>query len=228
MIFPPIPASLQTRYEVCVKHIPIGRWTTLDILTVRNPDALIDRIDPSEFARDERLPYWAEIWPSSVGMGLHLFTHPWYREAPALELGCGVGIAGIAAAKAGWRVDACDYEEDALAFARHNAARNRVAAQMTFRHLDWRRPGLNTRYRMIIGSDIVYERSNHPHLLAFLEATLAPDGAFLLSDPDRTPARMFVETMIREGYRHTAQPWRVQYEDATHRITVHRFIRHRS
>ena len=45
----------------------------MNILAVRDPDVLIDELDPDAFQEDERLPYWAEIWPSAMGLGMHLF-----------------------------------------------------------------------------------------------------------------------------------------------------------
>ena len=64
-----IPTSLAQQYDVCFKTIPIGQWIKLNILAVRDPDILIDALDPGAFDDDERLPYWAEIWPSAIGLG---------------------------------------------------------------------------------------------------------------------------------------------------------------
>ena len=220
-----IPEHLQHRFDVCLKHIAIGQWTVLDVLAVRDPDVLIDAIDPEAFQIDERLPYWAEIWPSGIGLGIHLFEHPIRMAEPVLELGCGIGIAGIAAAKSGLNVHACDYDSDALAFTRYNAELNKVAERMTVRNLDWRSPDLTEQYRVIIGSDIVYERSNHQPIMDLLETALAPEGVFLLSDPNRSPAQSFVESMVLHGYRHTEQPRRIHFDGSDNRVTVHRFVK---
>lgn len=220
-----IPVHLQRRFDVCLRHIPIGPWTELTVAAVRNPDALIDAIDEKAFQEDERLPYWAVIWPAAIGLGMHLFEHPIQMQDPVLELGCGIGVAGIAAARAGLTVHACDYDQDALAFTRHNAALNEVEERMTIRHMDWRTPDLTDRYEIIIGSDIVYERPDHQPILNLLETTLLPGGVFLLSDPDRRPTQTFVESLSRQGYRHTAQPRRIRHDGAENRVTVHRFIK---
>ena len=84
---------------------------------VRQPEKLLDDISVDEFARDERLPYWAELWTSSIVMGEHILQDPSFRGAALLELGCGVGLAGIAAARAGAQVTMTDYDDDALLFA---------------------------------------------------------------------------------------------------------------
>lgn len=217
--------QLQHRYDVCMKPVAIGTWTELTVLAVRDPDALLDRVDPAAFAGEERLPYWAEVWPAAVGLGLHLFEHPIRTTRRVLELGCGIGVVGLAAAKAGLLVLACDYEPDALDFARYNALINGVASRIVFRQFDWRRPDLSERFPVIIGSDIVYERSDHPSLLALLDRTLEPGGMFVLSDPHRSPAEAFVAAMIEHGYRHTAQPRRVRVDGPEVRVMVHRFMK---
>lgn len=50
-----IPSLLTQRYDVCFKTISIGRWIDLNILAVRDPDVLIDELDPDAFQEDERL-----------------------------------------------------------------------------------------------------------------------------------------------------------------------------
>ena len=218
-----VPEHLELRYRTCLKQVSIGKWTDLSILAVQDPDVLIDELDPDEFQEDERLPYWAEIWPSAIGLGMHLFEHPADLKNPVLELGCGTGVAGLAAARAGLTVHASDYEEDALAFAVHNARLNDVSERMIFRHLDWRKPALSDRYALLFGSDIVYDRPDHEPIMALLERMLVPGGTFLLSDPNRRPAGPFVEAMIDRGYRHTPQSRRIRYDGTVSKITVHRF-----
>ena len=219
------PTELARRYDVCFKSIAIGKWVNLDILAVHDPDVLIDEIDPECYDEDERLPYWAEIWPSAIGLGRHLFEYPVPAGSEILELGCGIGVAGIAAAAAGLEVTASDYEEDALAFARFNARMNRLEERVSFRFLDWRNPDLDRKYTIVIGSDILYERPNHEPIQQLLSDTLEPGGMFLTSDPDRRAAAHFVEFMIARGYRHSAQPRRVKFETDDNRIIVHRFMK---
>ena len=220
-----VPAELARRYDVCFKSIAIGKWVNLDILSVRDPDVLIDELDPECYDEDERLPYWAEIWPAAIGLGRHLFEYPAPAGSRILELGCGVGVAGIAAAAAGLVVTACDYEEDALAFARYNARLNGLEERVSYRFLDWRNPDLDRKYAIVIGSDILYERPNHEPIRQLLDDTLEPEGMFLASDPDRRAAAPFVESMIARGYRHSAQPRRIKFDANDSRIIVHRFLK---
>ena len=47
-------------------------------------------------------PYWCRVWPSALMLAAALTQHPeLVRGRRVLELGCGLGLCGIAAAKAG-------------------------------------------------------------------------------------------------------------------------------
>ncbi|MCA1728736.1 MAG: 50S ribosomal protein L11 methyltransferase, partial [Actinobacteria bacterium] len=86
-------------------------------------DALIDE---REFARDERLPYWADLWPSAVALAGSIIRYDSKTLAGrrVVELGCGVGLPSLAALARGARVTATDHYEAALDFARYNARAN--------------------------------------------------------------------------------------------------------
>lgn len=220
---PAIPDGLSQQYEVCYRTIPIGRWVDLSVLAVSNPDNLIDKLDPAAFQEEERLPYWAEIWASAVGLGVHFFEHPITPGETILELGCGIGVAGIAGARSGLLVDACDYEPDALAFAAYNAVLNEVDSRMTFLELDWRKPCLTRQYAVIAGSDVIYEKPNHVPIADLVDNVLAPEGTALFSDPNRRGATEFVEIMTGRGYQHTSQLRQIKFDGDSQAITVHRF-----
>ena len=45
-------------------------------------------IDDEEFQKDERMPYWAELWPAALGLAEHLLAQRPLRGA-CVELGAG-------------------------------------------------------------------------------------------------------------------------------------------
>ena len=56
----------------------------------------------------DRDPYWCEPWPSAVAMSAELLQRPQLVAGKRVcELGCGLGLAGLAAAMAGARACAC-------------------------------------------------------------------------------------------------------------------------
>ena len=96
----------------------------LALLRPRDAESLLSE---EAFARDEFLPYWAELWPSAVALARVIGTRA-LHGARTLELGCGLGLPSIAAALAGGRVLATDWSQEAVEMARENAARNGAVA----------------------------------------------------------------------------------------------------
>jgi len=195
--------ALSARYDLTTCLLPVG-GRTLSLLVVRDTNKLLDAIDPAVFARDERLPYWAEIWPSSIELARYCLEDLALDGRSVLELGCGLGVSGIAAAMAGAQVTLSDYEEDALAFARWNVLKNlrreEQRARVRFQLLDWRAPGTPGRFDLVLGSDIIYERSLAGDLLRLLDSTLRPGGVAVLTDPDREPGREFISRALAGGF----------------------------
>jgi hypothetical protein len=52
--------ALEQRFATVVNEVDVGN-RTFSILRPRNSDDLIREED---FVKDERLPYWADIWPA--------------------------------------------------------------------------------------------------------------------------------------------------------------------
>ena len=71
----------------------------LRLLRPRDAEALLDE---HAFEHEEYLPYWAELWPSSLALARTISGRA-LRGARTLELGCGLGLPSIAAALAGGR-----------------------------------------------------------------------------------------------------------------------------
>src|SRR3954465_9682236 len=69
----------------------------ISLLRPRDSDELLEE---EAFEQEEFLPYWAELWPSSVALARAVGARA-LRGAPTLELGCGLGLASIAPARAG-------------------------------------------------------------------------------------------------------------------------------
>jgi len=179
---------ISSRYDVVIDSIPVEA-EVFSVMRVRDTNVLLDRIDPASFAVDERLPYWSELWSSSLELARYCISGANVRGLKVLELGCGLGLAGIAAAYAGAEVTMTDYEEDALLFAAYNAMlnlpENVIGTRLSFVGLDWRRPPVMGRFDLVIGGDVVYDRSNFGPIRALLHAVLHPDGMAVLTDPGR-------------------------------------------
>lgn len=195
----PLRESLVSRYDAVTEEIRVGN-ELFCLLTVRDTNALLDALDPATFAQDERMPYWAELWTSSIELARWCLGESNLAGATVLELGCGLGLAGIAAARAGAKVTMTDYEEDALLFARCNVLSNPSTPLPSLVLFDWRVPVSLGLFDVILGGDIVYERRNFAPVLGVLRSMLAPDGYAVLTDPDRGIGRDFVAFASSEGF----------------------------
>jgi predicted nicotinamide N-methyase len=145
------------------------------------------------FEHEEFLPYWAELWTSSIALA-HDVARRSLRGARVLELGCGLGLPSIAAALAGGRVLATDWSTDAVRAVAHNARQNEVEIETAV--VDWARPGPiveRAPWRFVIASDVLYERRNVTQLLELLPLLVNETGEVLIADPQRTLAERFLE-----------------------------------
>ncbi len=221
------PPAITTRYDVVTQEIcsPPWRWS---VLAVRDTNHLLETISPAQFAIDGRLPYWAEVWASAPVLAGHLRRRPGLAGKAILELGCGLGLAGIAAAQAGATVVMTDYEEDALAFARFNALVNLDAEQrsrVSFRCMDWRDAGNPGEFDVIVGADIVYERANFEPLLSLAARLLNPGGVFLITDPQRDIGRDFIRAAGRGGFRAVEESFPVNHRGRDLTVILSELIR---
>ena len=154
--------------------------------------------------RDDYMPYWADIWPAARMMAKVILRAKGKPLGEALELGCGLGLAGLAALAQGWRVIFSDYDLSALRFAERNARLNGFADFRTL-PLDWRFPPDNLRVPLIIAADLTYEMRNVDPLIGLIKRVLLPDGICLLTDPDRTPAPYLRERLASEGLPYSTE-----------------------
>ena len=175
MSTPPAAATSQS--------IPVG---DLD-LVIRVPsdfDALLDAAAQQTPNDVDAIPYYANLWPSALALAHVLWgrrdTLPGHR---VLELGCGLGLPSITAARLGAAVTASDFHPDAGAWCEANAAANQVA--LTFHTCDWSKPPAWVPFDLVIGSDLIYERRHIPALVDCIGKLCATNGIALIADPGR-------------------------------------------
>ena len=193
------------------------------VTRLANAEALLDDIEPVTFAEDERLPYWAELWPSAVALSHFLVRHLDLEGRRVLELGCGLGLVSVVAALQGARVLCTDHEQAALEFARRNARRN-ACSGVRFRLVDWRRPALRRRYDCILAADVIYESRSFAPLVSLFKRYLARGGTAVIAEPGRLNAPPFFKLLKQRGFSYRRRIQRVQC-DGAHRISIY-IIRH--
>jgi predicted nicotinamide N-methyase len=139
-------------------------------------------------------PYWSVLWRSGVALAREL-DRVSLRGLRVVELGCGLGVPSIAAARAGAAVLATDACAEALARVARNARANDVRVETAA--VDWRKPDELLRrapFDLVLAADVLYDRPSVAQLLALLPR-LAPEA--WLADPGRPAAAAFVEQARR-------------------------------
>jgi predicted nicotinamide N-methyase len=187
-------SALNRRFRTSIEDAVVDR-RTYSILKPANSDDLIREED---FVKDERLPYWADVWPSSVILAGKLLELEGAGRT-ALELGCGVGLSTLAATTAGFDVLSTDYYEDALDVTRANVFRNLGLSART-RLVDWRNvPRDLGTFDLVFASDVLYEKEYALLLPIILCRVLKRGGIALVADPGRVAAPMFIEACEAHG-----------------------------
>lgn len=195
--------ELERRFVTATVDIDVA-GASLSILKPRNSDDLISEAD---YVRDERLPYWADVWPSSLILAQRLADEAG-RGRSLLELGCGLGIVTTTAMRAGYEVVASDYYEDALCFTRANAWRN-LRREPDTRMIDWRAlPADLGTYDAIVAADVLYEMTYAELVADALAAALAPHGRAVIADPGRVAVDQFIAACEARGLARIARDTR--------------------
>jgi predicted nicotinamide N-methyase len=211
------PQGLLARFEVTTSTVDIDG----DRLTMTHPRDAEALIDEAAFNKDERLPYWADVWPSSVALARAVRAMNGHGKT-LLELGCGLGLVAAAALRAGFEVTASDYYDDALSFARLNAFTNGLAEPRTM-ILDWRdMPEAIPAFDVVVGADVLYERPYGPVVARAIATTLAESGRALIADPGRVGSPEFFAALHDVGLKHVgASVVNVTLHGRDNVITVH-------
>jgi predicted nicotinamide N-methyase len=139
-------------------------------------------------------PYWSVLWRSGVELAREL-DHVPKRGLRVVELGCGLAVPSIAAARSGAHVLATDSEPEALGLVARNARANDV--QVETAEVEWTAPDELIRrapFDLVLAADVLYERASVAVLLKLLPR-LAPEA--WLADPGRPAAAAFLEEARR-------------------------------
>ncbi|MEA2427483.1 MAG: hypothetical protein QOF37_1111 [Thermoleophilaceae bacterium] len=199
--------SSQPAADLIEETLVLGSGRPLRVLRPReSEDLLVDEA----FEHEQLLPYWAELWPSSLALARAVGARS-LRGARTLELGCGLGLVSIAAAQAGGRVLATDWSPDAVGFARDNAERNGVRLETAV--VDWAAPEsilAKAPWQLVLASDVLYERRNVDQMLDLLPRLVDRTGEVWIADPGRQASMAFLERASDDWVRRTTEHNRVE------------------
>src|SRR2546421_642484 len=142
------------------------------------------------------VPYWSVLWRSGVALGRDLAGSR-LAGLRVVELGCGLGVPSLVAARARATVLATDSCTEALELVERNARENGLSVATA--RVDWgaadelvaRGP-----FDLVLAADVLYERTSVAPLLLLLPRL---GREVWLADPGRPAADAFLE-QVRRGW----------------------------
>ena len=193
--------ELTQRFRTATRVVQLG-GRDIELLSPANADDLISEDD---YVMDERLPYWADLWPSAQILAEEVRTMRLSGQR-FLELGCGLGLVAIGAALAGAEVMATDYYEDAVLFAKLNAL-DATGRAIGTRMVNWvDMPADLGRFDVVVASDVLYEHRYAPLVANAIATTLVRGGEAIVADPGRIALQAFLDECTERGLVATGDP----------------------
>ncbi len=151
-----------------------------------DPERLLDDAQVIALNRsDDYMPYWAFLWPGAYLLAEVVAREAFAEGTRAIELGCGLGLAGLVGVAGGLKVEFTDYDEAPLRFVAESALANGFDGdRVRTSRLDWRKPA-GERVSVILGADVLYEKRLVPLVCGVIRARLKPGGVALVAGPYR-------------------------------------------
>lgn len=170
---------------------------------VELPDGDLRLLQPADAAElpDDGPPkwapvvaYWSVLWRSGVALGRELAGQA-LGGRRVVELGCGLGVPSLVAARAGADVLATDRDTDALALLERNARENEIGLDTA--RSDWDAPDeLVARgpFDLVLAADVLYQL---PKIGQLLELLPRLGDEVWIADPSRSMANAFLDRAPR-------------------------------
>ena len=147
-------------------------------------------------------PLFGVVWASSEVLAHHMFDYQ-VAGKRILEVGCGIALASLLLNHRLADITATDYHPEAGPFLLKNVQLN-MGKAIPFVRTGWadKDSGLGV-FDLVIGSDVLYERSHTSLLSDFIEQHAKPECDVILVDPGRGHHANFSKKMVGLGYAHT-------------------------
>ncbi len=196
-----LKTRLEQRYQLSYETVDLGSRRA-EVCYVANAEALFDQLiaeapDHPDVV-DERIPYWAELWPAAIGLAQWLLNQPKLaRGTSVLELGAGLGLTGLAAHWQGGEVTLTDYIPESLEVARYLWQLNGEQPLATS-PMDWRKPDPALAADLVIAADVAYEERFFEPLMNAFHQLRRPGGRIIVSEPNRKVGRGWLQKLVQE------------------------------
>lgn len=188
-------------YEVRLQQVAVAGGADLEIRSLLDRQQYADPLGEAEAAGISPAcwPLFGQVWPSAQKLA-DLMQVAVLGSRRMLEIGCGLGLASMVVHRRGGDITASDCHPLTEAFLHANLRLNRLP-DMRYRTGHWARsnPALGE-FDVIVGSDVLYERSQPEALAAFIQVHAARDAEVLIIDPNRGNRSAFNRCMALLGF----------------------------
>jgi predicted nicotinamide N-methyase len=163
------------------------------------------RVDFSECSYCGEGDFWNETWPTGLALSKYLATRFPYERLNgrrALVIGSGVGLEGIVLDRLGAIVSFLDHIPDALRLVYRNCLLNKIESFETI-CCCWRNSeGVQniSKYDLLIGGDVLYNRTDMIWIKRLLSSTLKTGGIALFADPARPGVMAFFRLLAKSNF----------------------------
>lgn len=190
----------------------------LTIIRPADPDAVeFDPVTVAEGVEELHPPHWARLWPSARALAAALEQAGPGRLAGrrVLELGCGLGLPSLVAARAGAvPVVATDRSPAAVAWVAANARRSGLRVDAVAAAFDGRDPLLDRqRWDLVLASDVLYGAAAADALSRLLPRVTSRRAAVWLADPGRPETPRWLDAQ--------RDAWTVRTRPLPHGVDLH-------
>jgi predicted nicotinamide N-methyase len=169
--------------------------TAVRLYAVADLERLVDR--RALLRGDAEPPYWAYLWTGARVLAEYLARWVDLRGQRVLEIGCGLGLPGLVAARRGADVVFVDGAYKALAFVRASLALNDLVAGTIC--ADYRTLAPCARFDHILAAEVAYDPPTFDALAATQAHHLAPGGSAFIADGFRTDIRPLYRALAAQG-----------------------------
>ncbi len=191
------------------------------IQRIRDCEPLLESMTDQEFDDEERVPYWAELWPSSLGLAEYILEkRHLFRAKSLIEIGCGLGLSGMAAHLAGAEVLFTDYDAHALEYTKINFFRN-FGSPAQVKILDWRNNSIAAKFDVLIAADVLYEKRWLQPVMNTIKRMVHPGGMVYLAEPGRSIATGFFAMADDAGWTVKKYNKQIQFESSTRNVDIY-------
>jgi SAM-dependent methyltransferase len=193
-------------YDATLTRVEVS-GSAVCLWQVRDLERHVDRTALLAAENPPAPPYWAHLWS-----GARVLAAAVPRAAGrVLEVGCGLGLPGLVAARRGAAVVFVDREPVALAFARASA-RAYALARVEMVVGDFTALPFRGVFDLVLAAEVLYDRAVFSLLARELAACVRPGGRLLLADGGRIDTQAFYPALEAQGFGWRARCERVLEE----------------